>query len=63
LTPATQRYENVSNIVATGKTTMEGFLIVSGTVAIIVGLAAVVEGNLGCLGIMRRKKDQLWLPR
>ncbi|MGH8068876.1 MAG: hypothetical protein ACRERE_27315 [Candidatus Entotheonellia bacterium] len=42
---------------------MEGFLIFSGTVAIIVGLAAVVEGNLGCLGIMRHKKDQLWSPR
>ena len=53
----------MSNIVATGKTPMEGFLIFSGTVAVIVGLAAVVEGNLGCLGIMRRKKDRLWLPR
>jgi hypothetical protein len=53
----------MSNIVATGKTPMEGFLIFSGTVAVIVGLAAVVEGNLGCLGIMRRKKDRLWSPR
>lgn len=42
---------------------MEGFLIFMGTVAIIVGLAAVVEGNLGCLGLMRRKKDQLWSSR
>ena len=49
----------MSNIVATREAIMEGFLIYSGTVAIIVGLAAVVEGNLGCIGIMRRKKDQL----
>jgi len=44
-------------------TAMEGLLIFSGTLAIIVGLVAVIEGNLGCLGIMRRKKDQLWSPR
>ena len=37
---------------------MEGFLICSGTLAIIVGLLAVIEGTLGCLGSMWRKKDR-----
>lgn len=36
---------------------MEHFLIFSGALAMIVGLLAVIEGHLGCLGHMRRKKD------
>jgi hypothetical protein len=35
---------------------MEGVLIFSGTLAIIVGLAALIEGNLGYLGVLWRKK-------
>jgi hypothetical protein len=53
----------VRNILAAKETTVEGVLIFSGTVAIIIGLAAVIEGNLGCIGIMRRKKEPLWSPR
>jgi hypothetical protein len=30
----------------------------SGTLAIIVGLAAVIEGNLHCFSLIRRKRSQ-----
>jgi hypothetical protein len=50
-------------MVAVEETAMESFLIFSGTLAIIVGLIAVIEGNLGCLGSMLRKKDPLWSER
>jgi hypothetical protein len=50
---------NVRTLVVAKETAMAGFLIFSGTLAIIVGLVAVIEGNLGCLGIMRHRKDQL----
>jgi hypothetical protein len=36
---------------------MESFLIFSGILATLVGLVAVIEGNLQCLGIMRRIKN------
>lgn len=36
---------------------MEHFLIFSGALAMIVGLLAVIEGHLGCLAYMRRKKE------
>jgi hypothetical protein len=42
---------------------MEGFLICSGTLAIIVGLLAVIEGTLGCFGSMWHKKDPLCSAR
>jgi hypothetical protein len=43
---------------AAEKTTMTGVLILSGTVALIVGLAAVIAGNLQRFGIMRRSKNE-----
>jgi hypothetical protein len=41
---------------AVEETAMEGFLMCSGIVAIIGGLIAVIEGNLGCIANMRHKK-------
>jgi hypothetical protein len=38
---------------------MEGFLICSGILAIIVGLLGVIEGTLGCVGSLWPKKDTL----
>ena len=35
---------------------MENFLIFSGTLAMLVGLLAVVEGNMHRFGLTRRKK-------
>ena len=37
---------------------MEGFLILSGALALLVGLAAMVEGHLHCLGMLRGKQDR-----
>jgi hypothetical protein len=37
---------------------MQSFLIFSGVLATLVGLAAVIEGNLQCFGIIRRVKNQ-----
>jgi hypothetical protein len=37
-------------------TTVEGFLIVSGALAMLIGLVAMLEGNLHCFGSMRHKK-------
>jgi hypothetical protein len=42
---------------------MAGFLIFSGTVALIIGLAAVIAGNLQRFGIIRPKKNAPWSPR
>ena len=41
---------------STGDTAMENFLIFSGILAMLVGLLAVIEGNLHCFGLTRRKK-------
>jgi hypothetical protein len=46
-----------------GEANMESFLIFSAALAMLVGLGAVIEGNLQCFGIMRRKKNQPWAPR
>jgi hypothetical protein len=35
---------------------MENFLIFSGALATLVGLLAVIEGNVHCFGLTRRKK-------
>jgi hypothetical protein len=35
---------------------VEGFLIVSGALAMLIGLVAMIEGNLHCFGSMRHKK-------
>ncbi|HSF34020.1 MAG TPA: hypothetical protein VLK82_26630 [Candidatus Tectomicrobia bacterium] len=53
----------MSIIVATEDTPMAGFLICLGALAMIVGLAAVIAGNLQYFGIMRRKKDEPCAPR
>jgi hypothetical protein len=36
---------------------MESILLIAGVLAMLVGLGAVVEGNLQCFGIVRRKKN------
>jgi hypothetical protein len=38
------------------KGTMEGFLLCSGSLALLVGLIALVEGNLYRFGLGRRRK-------
>ena len=40
------------------ESTMEGFLIFSGALALLVGLVAMIEGHLHCLGFLRRKKGR-----
>jgi hypothetical protein len=47
---------------STGDTAMENFLIFSGILAMLVGLLAVIEGNLHCFGLTRRKKGSSWSP-
>jgi hypothetical protein len=48
---------------ATEAATMASFLMFSGALAIIVGLVAVIEGNLHCFALMRRKKSLSCSPR
>jgi hypothetical protein len=36
---------------------MENFLIFSGALAMLVGLLAVIEGNLHCFGLTRRRRS------
>jgi hypothetical protein len=35
---------------------MEGFLLVMGALALLVGLVALIEGRFRCLGVAKRKK-------
>jgi hypothetical protein len=42
--------------IAAEETSVESFLILLGALAMIVGLLAMIEGHLHCLGILRRKK-------
>jgi hypothetical protein len=57
LTPGVwHEIERKNHMIAVEETAMEGFLFFSGSLAIIVGLIAVIEGNLGCIGNMRHKK-------
>jgi hypothetical protein len=42
---------------------MESFLIFSGILAMLVGLLAVIEGNLHCFGLMRRKRGSSFSHR
>ena len=37
---------------------MKGLLIVSGALAMLVGVVAMIAGNLHCLGFLRRKKGR-----
>jgi hypothetical protein len=47
---------NISIIRAAKETTVNGLLIFSASLAILIGLVAMIEGNLHCLGLLRRKK-------
>jgi hypothetical protein len=49
---------SVSLNIAVKETIMESFLILAGALTMTVGLLALIEGNLHCLGILRRKKGQ-----
>jgi hypothetical protein len=40
------------------ETSVEGFLILTGVLLMLIGLVAMIEGNLHCLGIILRKKDR-----
>jgi hypothetical protein len=42
----------------TKETTVKGFLIFSGALAMLVGLVAMLVGNLHFLGFLRRKKGR-----
>jgi hypothetical protein len=37
---------------------VEGFLILTGVLLMLLGLVAMIEGNLHCFGIILRKKDR-----
>jgi hypothetical protein len=53
-------------IMTAEETTVKGFLIFSGALALLVGLAAMLEGNLRCFGFLRRKKtnpERYVMPR
>jgi hypothetical protein len=43
---------------AAKETTVNGFLIFSGVLAMLIGLMAMIEGNLHCLELLRRKKGR-----
>jgi hypothetical protein len=49
---------SVSLNIAVEETIVQSFLILAGTLAMIVGLLAMIEGHLHCLGILQRKKGQ-----
>jgi len=49
---------SISIIMAAKETTMKGFLFFSGALAMLIGLVAMIEGNLHCLGLLRRKKGR-----
>ncbi len=44
--------------IAAEETIVQSFLMLAGTLAMVVGLLAMVEGHLHCLGILWRKKGQ-----
>jgi len=48
----------MSIVMAAKETTVKAFLIFSGTLAMLIGLVAMIEGNLHCLGLLRRKKGR-----
>jgi hypothetical protein len=37
---------------------VNGFLFFSGALALLIGLVAMIEGNLHCLGLLQRKKGR-----
>jgi hypothetical protein len=43
---------------AAKETTVKGFLFFSGALAMLIGLVAMIEGNLHCLGLLGRKKGR-----
>ena len=40
------------------KTSVESFLILTGVLLMLIGLVAMIEGNLRCFSIVLRKKDR-----
>jgi hypothetical protein len=58
LIPRVLHLRKKREIIRRERPTMQSFLIFSGVLATLVGLAAVIEGNLQCLGIIRRVKNQ-----
>jgi hypothetical protein len=49
---------SISIIMAAKETTVNGLLIFSGALAMLIGLVAMIEGNLHCLGVLLRKKGR-----
>ena len=58
LLPGHRIVSGMSLIIGAKETTVKGFLIFSGTLAMLVGLVAMIEGHLHCLGFLRRKKGR-----
>jgi hypothetical protein len=58
LIPRVPHLRKKREIIRRERPTMQSFLIFSGVLATLVGLAAVIEGNLQCFGIIRRVKNQ-----
>lgn len=54
----TRLASSISIIMAAKETTVNGLLIFSGALAMLIGLVAMIEGNLHCLGLLRRKKGR-----
>jgi hypothetical protein len=48
----------ISIIRAAKETTVNGLLIFSGALAMLIGLVAMIEGNLHCFGFLWRKKGR-----
>jgi hypothetical protein len=49
---------SITTIMGAQETIMKGFLIFAGSLAMLVGLVAMIEGNLHCLGFLWRKKGR-----
>jgi hypothetical protein len=58
LAPRHRMVSNKSMIKTAKETTVKGFLIFSGALAMLVGLAAMLVGNLHFLGFLRPKKGR-----
>ena len=58
LAPGAPLVSSLSIIMAAKETTVKVFLIFSGVLAMLVGVVAMIEGNLHCLGFLRRKKGR-----
>ena len=45
-------------VMAVKEIIVEGFLCLSGALAMLMGVVAMIEGNLHCFGTLRRKKGR-----